>query len=568
MKLSICTLQNLACGISRFVRALLPAFVFLSLASAFFGQMPERTKVVAAAEKVVAAEIASAPKEAPGCSVGVSLEGEPVFLKGFGMAELEHGVPIKPDSIFESGSVAKQFTAAALVLLEIDGKLDLDDPVRKYIPELPDYGAPLTIRHILNHTAGLRDWGAVMGLSGVGRGERIVRQDYAVHVITRQKHLDFVPGAEYSYSNSGYQLAAEIVERVSGMSLPEFTKKRIFDPMGMTNTSWRDDYERLVPRRVQAYDGPPKGPWKLSMPFMNVYGNGGLLTTSEDFLKWTAALDSGEWQTLADKLETQGVLNDGRKITYALGVGVSDYHGHRIVSHGGRTAGYVTYLVRFTDDDLALSVLCNAPFRNPARIAYRIVDEVLGPFPEPAKPEAREMSRDELQKYVGLWREEKTRMPERTTIDEKTGKLRAGGAPLIPLKDGTFQFEGSDPPAIVRFEFDGSGKRKSVTTTTGEDVIRFIAEDSWSPAESELEGLAGLWSSEEAETSVRVIVEKGKVKIRLTSLQEIPMIPVYKDHFAVSDDSIVWIERNSKGEIERLHVGTGRLRDIFFTRVK
>lgn len=521
--------------------------------------------IIAAAEKLIAEEIAAAPENAPGCAVGVSFEGETVLRKAFGMAELEHNVPITVDSIFESGSVAKQFTAAALVLLEIDGKLDINDPVRKYIPELPDYGAPLTIRHLLNHTAGLRDWGAVMGISGVGRGERIVRQDYAIHVITKQKHLDFVPGAEYSYSNSGYQLASEIVERVSGMSLPEFTKKRLFDPIGMKDTSWRDEYDRVVPRRVQAYDGPPKGPWKLSMPFMNVYGNGGILTTVGDFLKWNAALDSGEWQTMADKLETRGVLNDGKKIDYALGLSVYSYNGIREVSHGGRTAGYVTFLARYPEKALSIATLCNGPFRNPVRITHGIVNEAYGPFAAPpALP--KDLSADELKKYAGLWREDKTRMPSTTAFDEKSGRLMAGNIPLRPLADGTF--EGSGTSTRFRFELGPNGDRISATRISGDDETKFFAEERWTPTAKELEGLAGTWYSDEAETAITLVVDGDKLKVRLESLLELPLTPVYKDHFSIPGGSIVWIERNGKGEIESLHAGTGRLRDLRFRKAR
>ncbi len=186
-------------------------------------QVPDRAQVIAGAERAFEKAAKTNPMPAPGCAVGVSLNGQSVFEKAFGMAEMEHNIPNTPQTIFESGSVAKQFTAAALVLLQQDGKLNIDDPVRKYIPELQDYGKPLTIRHMLSHTAGLRDWGSVMSLTGAGRGDRVITQEIALDVISRQRALDFVPGAEYSYSNSGYNLAAIIVERVSGQKFGDFT---------------------------------------------------------------------------------------------------------------------------------------------------------------------------------------------------------------------------------------------------------------------------------------------------------------------------------------------------------
>ncbi|MEO5859783.1 MAG: serine hydrolase domain-containing protein, partial [Pyrinomonadaceae bacterium] len=286
-------------------------------------------KVVAGAERAFEKSSKTNPGPAPGCAVGVSLNGESVFEKAFGLAEMEHDIPNTPQTIFESGSVAKQFTAAALVLLAQDGKLKIDDDVRKYIPELPEYAKPITIRHILTHTAGLRDWGSVMQLTGVGRGDRVINQAIALDVIYRQRHLDFVPGAEYSYSNSGYQLAAEIVERVSKQKFGEFVGERIFKPLGMTKSSWRDEYRRLVPSRAQGYSkAGPTAPWMLNMPFMNVIGNGGMLTTVGDWLKWNAALDAKTFgEPFVTAMETQAVLNDGRKISYALGLDVVNTSG-------------------------------------------------------------------------------------------------------------------------------------------------------------------------------------------------------------------------------------------------
>jgi len=207
------------------------------------------------------------------------------------MADLEHDVPIGEETIFEAGSVSKQFTAAAVVLLARAGKLSLDDPVRKYVPELPDFGVPLTIRQLLHHTSGLRDWGNLVALAGWPRTTRVHTHAHVLDVLSRQRTLNFPPGTRWSYTNSGYNLAAIIVSRVSGTSFMEFTKTAIFDPLGMKDTSWRDDYTRIVKRRANAYT-QRQGAFALSMPFENVYGNGGLLTTIGDLLKWNANFSS------------------------------------------------------------------------------------------------------------------------------------------------------------------------------------------------------------------------------------------------------------------------------------
>jgi CubicO group peptidase (beta-lactamase class C family) len=213
------------------------------------------------------------------------MDGATVLNAAYGMADLEHNIALSPDSVFEPGSVTKQFTAAAVLLLAQDGKLSLDDPVRKYIPELPDYGSAITIRHLLNHTSGLRDWGYVADIGGWPRGTRVNSNANVLDIAARQKALNYPPGAEYSYTNTGFNLLAIHVGRVAGKSLAEFTRERIFLPLGMTSTEWRDDYRRIVRNRAIAY-AQTGGATRLDMPFEDAHGNGGLLTTVGDLLRW------------------------------------------------------------------------------------------------------------------------------------------------------------------------------------------------------------------------------------------------------------------------------------------
>src|SRR6185503_17331233 len=456
---------------------LLVLTVVAFLSSATLAQVPNKEKVVAGAERAFEKFTKAYVEPAPGCAAAVSVNGEVVFEKAFGLAELEHNVPNTPQTIFESGSVAKQFTAASLVLLQQDGKLSLDDPVRKYIPELPDYGSPLTIRHLLNHTSGIRDWGSVMSLTGAGRGDRVISQDLALDVITHQRGLDFKPGAEYSYSNSGYNLSAIIVERVSKQKFSVFLDERLFKPLGMKNTSLRDDYQRIVPGRAQAYSRQGTGPWRLNMPFMNVYGNGGLLTTVGDWMKWNAMLDSKALGApLVEALETRGVLNDGRKIAYALGLTVDTYKGLKDVSHGGATAGYQTFLARYPDNKVSVAVMCNGTSPGAGGVAANITDEIFGPFPETPRSEPAKLPEDELKKFVGIWRNEKTHAPARFVIEN--GVSRWSGARLVPMGGGQFVAGGNQ----LKFTFDGAGNPISAETVdTDGEVRRFVPEKVWTP---------------------------------------------------------------------------------------
>ena len=228
----------------------------------------------------------------PGCTIGIDRNDAPLFRRGYGMASLESNVPMTELSVVESGSVAKQFTAGAITYLALQGKLSLDDPIRKYLPELPDYGSPVTIRMALNHTSGIRDMWTLFELAGMGSGTHLYTMDRALAMVYRQKELNFPPNSAFLYSNSGFLLLAEIVNRVSGQPLARFSEELFFKPLGMTHTQWRDDWNRVVPGRVTAYNRDDNGTLRVDMPFMSVYGAGGLLTTVGDLLKWNYHLNT------------------------------------------------------------------------------------------------------------------------------------------------------------------------------------------------------------------------------------------------------------------------------------
>jgi CubicO group peptidase (beta-lactamase class C family) len=537
--------------------------VIALLSSATAAQVPDKDKVIAGAERAFEKVTKAYVAPAPGCAAAVSLNGDVVFEKAFGLADMEHNVPNTTQTIFESGSVAKQFTAAALVLLQQEGKLSIDDPVRKYIPELPDYGSPLTIRHLLNHTSGLRDWGTVMSLTGAGRGDRVINQDLAFDVITHQRALDFKPGAEYSYSNSGYNLAALIVERVSKQKFPAFVEERLFKPLGMTNSSWRDDYQRIVPGRAQAYSRQGNGPWRLNMPFMNVYGNGGMLTTVGDWMKWNAMLDTQSLGApLVAALQTQGVLNDGRTIAYALGLEVSTYKGLKDVSHGGATAGYQTFLARYPDNKVSVGVMCNGTSPSAGGIAASITDEIFGPLPENPKVEPAKVSDEELKKLVGLWRNQKTHAPARFAIEN--GVSRWSGGRVMPMGGGKFVGGNNE----LKFTFDKDGQPVSAETKDdGGEVTRFVPEKPWTPTPAELALFKGDWFSEEAGATFTIAVDADKAFIKQRPATSLQMQPLYKDHFGVQG-YIVWFTRDKDGKVTDMHVGASRMRDMPFARVK
>ena len=413
----------------------------------------------------------------PGCAVGVAKGGAPLVQKAYGMADLEHDIANRPDTIFEAGSVSKQFTAAAVLLLAKDGKLSLDDPARKYVPELPDYGAPLTLRHMLQHTSGLRDWGEVAAIAGWPRTTRVHTHAHALEIISRQKALNFPSGTQYSYSNSGYNLAAIIVSRVTGQSFADFSRERIFEPLGMTRTSWRDDHRRIVKGRAVAYS-PAGDSFRLNMPFEDVHGNGGLLTTVGDLLKWNENFVSpkvGDGELV--KLQQEpGRFNDGKPHQYAMGLMVRPYKGVPEVAHSGSTAGYRAHLTRFPEQHLSVAVLCNASNANATQYAMSVADMYLAgsitamtttSSDRPRRqPPAYQADPKDLASYVGRYFSDEAEVTYEVALDGDTVVIRRRPDSVIRLRPtekdefaggpGSFKFLRSPDGAINELSLRGS----------------------------------------------------------------------------------------------------------------
>ena len=298
--------------------------------------------------------------EMPGVAVAIERDGKLIYNKAFGLAELEHTVPNTTATIFECGSVSKQFTAAAILLLAQEGKLSVTDDVRKYVPELPVFDAPITIRHLLNHISGLKDWGAVYSMTGWPRTTRAYTQDLSFDIVFRQKSLNFSPGSQYSYSNSNYVMLVLIAERVSGQSLAEFTTERIFEPLGMEDTKWRDNFRDVVPGRAIAYSRS-QNRFLQNMPFENVHGPGGLLTTTADLLRWNRLLETHEIfnREIALLRVEPGILTSGRSSGYAAGLMIGKWNGFEEISHSGSTGGYRAWLAWYPEKKLSVAILSN-----------------------------------------------------------------------------------------------------------------------------------------------------------------------------------------------------------------
>ena len=322
----------------------------------------------------------------PGCALGIVRDGKFIYEKGYGMANLDYDIPNSPHLVYYVGSDSKQFTAAVIGLLVLQGKIGLNDDIRKYLPEMPDYravyGVPVTVNELLHHTSGIRDIYTLMDLAGI-RLEDVMTDSTALALIARQKELNFKPGSDYLYSNSGYWLLGQIVKRVTGESLRIYADEVIFRPLGMTHTHFHDDPGHVMKDRAMSYMPDTGGPGSFRISYLQNFdkiGAGGLYTTVEDLLKWdenyyTHQVGGDALQTL---IHTRGVLTNGDTIKYALGNEVSTYRGLRTDEHGGSLMGYRAHILRFPDQRFSVLETCNLGTIDPSKMAHQIADLYLG----------------------------------------------------------------------------------------------------------------------------------------------------------------------------------------------
>ena len=492
----------------------------------------------------------------PGCAVGADVKGQPVVRAAYGMADLEHDVPNTPETIFEVGSVSKQFTAAAVLLLARDGKLSLDDKVRKYITEMPDVAADVTIRQMLNHTAGLRDWGSLASIAGWPRTTRVHTHAHVLDIVSRQRMLNFEPGTRWSYSNTGYNLAAILVSRVSGMSFADFTRTRLFEPLGMKDTSWRDDHTHIVKRRAIAYSGQKT--FSTLMPFENVHGNGGLLTTVGDLMKWNANFVQpvvGDARFVSD-MERRTRFNDGREHEYALGLYVDTYGGRREVDHSGGTAGYVAHLSRYPDHGVSVAVMCNVASANATNSAKAIADLLLPPGRVVQPPSSEPLNAEEGPRYAGLYRSLKP--VGVVTISVQKDRLVSNGFGAL-TRVARHRF---DAGSAYVLEFDGRFLRVTDEFGTADDYERV---EPWKPGVQELKPIAGRYVSDELQLTVDVTLDGDRLVVNRGPAGAVPLIPVFPDGFQSGAGWVV-VRRDGSGRVIGVSVNQERVWDLRFTR--
>ncbi len=501
----------------------------------------------------------------PGCTVAASQNGKVVINRAYGSADLERGVPLSADSVLDAGSVRKQFVAAAVLLLAGEGKLSLTDDVRKYIPQLPDYGHKITIDHLLTHTSGIRDWQPLLNLAG--------GDPTAMTMILRQRELNFKPGDEWSYSNSGYVLLPEIVKRVSGMPFSEFALKSIFEPLGMKSTTHPEDPLYLVKNRAIGYK-KERDLWKIDMYLGNDRGGaGGLYTTAADLVTWNDALTNNRLgKFVTEKLQEPATLNKGRKLNYARGLNIElrPGRGGRLVWHSGGAAGYSALSGHLPQHALSVAIMCNLDGGARATYASRIFDLFLPPEAPPTDNSAAKPPfavAGDLNGRAGTFFEEKTGDPLRLAVNNNTLMI-AGGGPLVSLSADRFR---NQRPTLhfmseAEFELQFLSLNQIEIKTKDEVVTRYRRAKPYSPTADDLKALAGRYYSDELLATFEVTPGKEGLAVRANEANTVEFKPIERDTFQIGG-SLLRFRRDNNGKVVGLEYSNPLLRKVKFARV-
>lgn len=513
---------------------------------------------------------------APGCAVGVYRDGKVAYTRGYGLANLADSTRITPKTIFDLGSTSKQFTAASVILLAQQGKLSLDDDVRRFLPELPQYLKTITIRHLLNHTSGIRDYIGLLTLGGVDITGRATAKQ-TLDAIARQKALNFEPGSEHLYSNSGYFLLSQIVERVSKKSMRAFANEQIFAPLGMTSTHVRDDHTNPLPGGATSYS-PAQAGFVPNLSKWEQTGDGAVYSTVEDLIKWDNNFYDPKvgGRRMLEELHRTGTLNNGTALTYASGLMVAPYRGLKTVSHGGAWMGFRAELMRFPDQKLSVAALCNVANSNPSSFARSVATVYLEPqmsplvfTPAPATSAAPTLgpvvtlTTTEMQQWVGNYVSSANGSPRSIAIDG--GKLMAtvgqNRAELVPHSPTEFMVTLGANPVILRFERGAQGRRIR-QWIGGQEGPAFDEAQAAAPLSA---SYAGTYRSDELAASFTVVVANDGLQVRMPGNVTSTFRRIGSGAFVAGGTSLRFDDVRD-GNVPGFVLDAGRMRGIRFVR--
>lgn len=509
--------------------------------------------------------------DAPGCALAISQNGREVYARGYGMSDLQHALAITPSSIFHVASISKQFAAYSVALLAEEGRLSLDDDVRKHVPEIPNFGTPITIRQLIHHTSGLRDQWQLLGYAGWRFPEDLITERDVLEIISRQKGVNFRPGDEWVYSNTGYTLLAVIVKRVSGKSLRDFAQERIFVPLGMHDTHFHDDHTMIVRGRTSAYEPRPGGGWKISIPVFDTYGATSLFSTASDLLKWMANLDAPTVGSaaLVQAAQTSAILNNGTPTGYGYGLSVGTYRGLTVIGHGGADAGYRAHIERYPERGIGIAVLCNGSNTGPNALLRNVSDVLLGTSAPrqvvTIDTVPRAVSLEAKRRWVGTYRDTVSHAVMRVRLAGDTLRLE-GGPVLVTTSDTTARI-GNGPSALVLRTNAGVVTGVTQRPRGTRDLV-YRREAPFAPDKRALAAFAGSFYSDELDVRYEVVLNDSVLVVRNRKIDDEKLAPAFRDAFTAGFGATFQFTRDRAGKVNGFTISDGRVRGIRFDRVR
>lgn len=517
--------------------------------------------------------------DSPGCALAVIKDGQVLYKRGYGIANLDYAVPISSKTVFNIGSMSKQFTAISIALLARQGKVSLDDDIRKYLPEMPQYSAPVTIRRLIHHTSGIREYSHLLQLAGTRFQD--VRADDVYKIITRQNDLNFKPGDEYLYSNSGYFLLARIVQRASGKSLRHFAEENIFKPLGMSSTRFHDDPSEVITNRATGYSSRKDGGFAIESTSSDSVGDGGLLTTIDDLILWDRIFDENKLsggQDLIREALTRATLNNGERIDYGFGLDVETYRGLNVFGHGGAFNGFNADMIRFPDQRFTVFCLCNLSNVESGRLTRQVADVYLAPefkaesTTNGPPPKVIQVSDQELAAVAGSYFNFANNNFRRLYV--KNGKLiysRGGSeSELAPLGNKRFLMLGVPDRIEISFKSARAGAPLQMFTAANGKV--FIVHDAVKAATyttRQLEEFSGTFYSEEIDATYAISLKDDKLVLRRKNVDgETPLVGQFADAFSAAGTGGIRFTRDPQNRVNGFLLTTGRVRNLRFVRTR
>lgn len=514
--------------------------------------------------------------DSPGASLAVIKKGSVIYKRGYGSANLEYNIPITPSTVFHVASVSKQFTAFAIAMLAQQAKLTLDDDIRKHLPEMPDFRKTIKIRHLIHHISGMRDQWELLAIAG-WRLDDVITKEHILKIIRHQKELNFEPGKQYLYCNTGFTLLAEIVARVTGKSFREWTEANIFKPLGMSNTQFYDDHERIVKNRAYSYvPVRNKGFKKRRLNYANV-GATSLLTTAEDMAKWVQNFENRRvgGASVIEQMHEQGVLNSGEKISYAFGLSIGEYKGLKTVLHSGGDAGYRSHVARFPEQKFAIVILSNLGSINPSRLARQVADIYLADSIKKKERKTKQIERKEIKLdpsmhdlYVGKYYFEPGLI---ITITKENNRLMAqtNGRPKVELiPESEIDFFIKDRDEKLTFQLNNVGDViKLIFYTAGQEMSGKRFKPSILNV-NQLSEFVGAYYSEELGTTYTIVILGGKLVAKHRRHNDIKLNPTKEDMFLGEQWFFrqVHFTRDNNKQITGFRLSGGRVRNLNFEK--